>query len=1260
MVAQYPSNDDRTHLSAEVRELLSQLEGLSRPEDVLTRIRLLEYILTLLTPTDFPGLWAELHIELGNALRQNPTDKSVNLMQSITCYDTAAAIYTREGMPTDWTQIQYYKGTALHELAGMLSGSGREKMLRGAIACFEEILAIGDHQLTLPIRVDRGAFLQELARLISGSEQEKLLQDALASFDEILQGEYREKDPPIWAAAQSNKCSVLRTQAALLTDPEQRIVLLKTAIDSYDAALSVYADEKALINWAATQNNKGETLSYLADQMTGEKCQQMLREAIACYDAALTGYTREKMRSNWVIAHNNKGIVLYNLSRLLIGAERVENLQAALACFNIVLLEQRREGIPLLDWAQVQHNKGRVLCDLATQFVDTERVKALQEAITCFDEALLGWGDKVALGNWVRTQNNKGDALRDLAGLLRGAGRAGALNAAITCFETVLQKISREDLPTDWAMTQNNKSMALRDLAAILGLVGTERARTLRVKMLRAAIVCCDEALKVYTHEREPAHWSRIYNNKGNALLGLASELTDVEQNIVLQAAVACYNVALLEQSRETSPIGWAMIQNNKGMALRNLVKRLEGDDRAEMLREIVVCYDAVISVYTREVLPADHYRIAQSIGMLLFKEGDWKNAARYLATALDALDDLFILEITTYGRSATLKAGNDLTAHLAYALVRTGTVDAAKLAAEALERGRARVTGEVITRQEAQLTAARRLIPEHLLEQFRDISGRLVKISLVDGISDTSQTALSPDRKEVVGDVAERTALAAVITQLSGYQEAWEARQNYNAIVERIREMLPDFLLQEKKLDADVLALAPDERLVYIASTPLGAVALLIGSAFSKDGTPIVECWSDEWLTSKKIATLLVGPATEGDKLVGESPGLLMSQSTVGTLRRALLTVMKTLGGSDGVLAHLALYCRTAKIRRLILVPCGLLGLLPLHATLVPTISGGTEAEPLLDVAQVSYAPSVRIWAVCKRRAEKHVAEKANALLVSDPQPRNANMSPLPGAEDEVQIISEIITHKVSGQVFSYNGIAATLPAILDGLKTHGAALTHVHFACHGLADLDNPYTSGFLLAHGDRLMARDLLNATVVRLERLRVAVLSACQTALTGTELPDEVIGLPAGWLQAGAMAVLASLWPVSDSKTVALMMKFYELHLLDGCDPIEALWLAQRWFRQLPTWRDDCRAAGASWAARGLQVSEVMRDLELVKSHRGKKLLDDPASLITAGMNDEDAPRNLVGYSHAAWERATTGQSEHWEDAQHWAAFALYGV
>jgi CHAT domain-containing protein len=53
----------------------------------------------------------------------------------------------------------------------------------------------------------------------------------------------------------------------------------------------------------------------------------------------------------------------------------------------------------------------------------------------------------------------------------------------------------------------------------------------------------------------------------------------------------------------------------------------------------------------------------------------------------------------------------------------------------------------------------------------------------------------------------------------------------------------------------------------------------------------------------------------------------------------------------------------------------------------------------------------------------------------------------------------------------------------------------------------------------------------------------VLAACETALVGTRLPDEAIGLPTGLLQAGAAACIGSLWPVPQVSTAILMAFFY---------------------------------------------------------------------------------------------------------------------
>jgi len=79
----------------------------------------------------------------------------------------------------------------------------------------------------------------------------------------------------------------------------------------------------------------------------------------------------------------------------------------------------------------------------------------------------------------------------------------------------------------------------------------------------------------------------------------------------------------------------------------------------------------------------------------------------------------------------------------------------------------------------------------------------------------------------------------------------------------------------------------------------------------------------------------------------------------------------------------------------------------------------------------------------------------------------------------------------------------------------------------------------------------------------ERLRadLVVLSACETATLGTQLPDEVVGLPAGFLQAGVGACIGSLWAVPTVATAALMSLFYRVWAQEAVTAAEALRRAQ---------------------------------------------------------------------------------------------------
>ena len=77
-----------------------------------------------------------------------------------------------------------------------------------------------------------------------------------------------------------------------------------------------------------------------------------------------------------------------------------------------------------------------------------------------------------------------------------------------------------------------------------------------------------------------------------------------------------------------------------------------------------------------------------------------------------------------------------------------------------------------------------------------------------------------------------------------------------------------------------------------------------------------------------------------------------------------------------------------------------------------------------------------------------------------------------------------------------------------------------------------------------------------------------LSACETGITDiSQSPDEFLGLPAGFLQAGAPGVVSTLWAVNDLSTMLLMERFYQHHPQDDIPAAVALRQAQLWLREV---------------------------------------------------------------------------------------------
>jgi TPR repeat protein len=232
-----------------------------------------------------------------------------------------------------------------------------------------------------------------------------------------------------------------------------------------------------------------------------------------------------------------------------------------------------------------------------------------------------------------------------------------------------------------------------------------------------------------------------------------------------------------------------------------------------------------------------------------------------------------------------------------------------------------------------------------------------------------------------------------------------------------------------------------------------------------------------------------------------------------------------------------------------LVLIPVGTLPLLPLHAAWTEDTSHGPDRTYAVDLLALSYAPNLRAYLAAKDRWTGFA--DGLALVVDDPNSTGA--SPLPGAELEAAAIRELFD-----DVLVKRGQDATAEVIKRELPR--ASL--LHFGCHGIADLVDPGRSSLLLSGEDRLTIAEIGR---LDLSGARLCVLSACESAMIGVELPDEVVNLPTAFAQAGAATVVGSLWAVPDEATALLVGQFYRNLQQQRLTPAQALRQAQRWLR-----------------------------------------------------------------------------------------------
>ncbi|KAJ7292115.1 CHAT domain-containing protein [Mycena rebaudengoi] len=164
--------------------------------------------------------------------------------------------------------------------------------------------------------------------------------------------------------------------------------------------------------------------------------------------------------------------------------------------------------------------------------------------------------------------------------------------------------------------------------------------------------------------------------------------------------------------------------------------------------------------------------------------------------------------------------------------------------------------------------------------------------------------------------------------------------------------------------------------------------------------------------------------------------------------------------------------------------------------------------------------------------------------------EPDAPNCEPLPGTELELE--------KIKSRVPS-QWLTTLESTTRDTVMQHLHNSSVIHFACHGTQDFEDPLNSGLILSDGcldmSHIMRIPVNDNTPMMKNSLKLAFLSARETAKGDAKTPDEAMHLAASLLFTGFGGVVETMWGMNDDDGPKIANTFYE-YLFKDCSPDSA--------------------------------------------------------------------------------------------------------
>lgn len=886
------------------------------------------------------------------------------------------------------------------------------------------------------------------------------------------------------------------------------------SLADYNAALKFLTESSSPMEWALTHLNRGCIYGVLEYDRA-----ENVETAIHSFEQSLSVFTPEADPEGWVVAQLNLGLA-YSIR---IRGVSADNFEKAIACCDAALASCDREVSPT-NWASIQS----IRASAYRNRIHGSESENIETAIKGFHAALQIYTRQDTPREWAQAQQNRANAYQH-----RILGRHGDnVETAISGYEAALQVFKPEFFPREWAQATISLANAFRKRNR--GVPAENREKSARLY---------DAVLNAVSRDELPHLWAEAHAHRAHTF----------DNPINKDQAIAHFNAALEVFTRADVPKRWAM--NMMGRANAYLARSSAGQIglpsarvRAYDIEKAITDYDDALTVCTQSNFPRQ-WALLQMNRACAYQKRILGKKADNLAEAIsghrralevrtfDSDPDEYLRAIRLLG-DALSAAENWADAVDAYASARRTANLMIGLGADSVESER--VLEEVQQLGPAQALAIAKVgRPAEALACLE--AGRARQLAL--GLTRTTARAALDLGDQVVFDTrlavlqnaeaklraaTEETrseALSAVVAARSSFEEILQRGQ---AISSASELSLEDRLAILGR--ANITLAAPiftDKSAILLIVPPGCAVEVVDMPDRSVDMT--LELANREWAPGYNI---ILNPENIRNTFWGK---WLATVEGIGA-------PLWNLFGHDLVAALDARGIASGS--PLALLPQGTLGNLPLGLTQDPE-----TGERLVERYELMLAPSLSVFVDKPHSSRLGLASIINPTR--DPK--------LEAAEWEG---THVARHFGSDAIEQLEGSNATHAAVVKALVNK----SHWHFACHGAFEQENARRSGLVLADGDRLTLSDLLESDFLTPPRL--VFLSACETGLHDIVFnAEEFLGIPAGFFQQGAQAVIASQWPVDDVATALIVDRFFELHIAQGQRPSAALRSAQLWLRNL---------------------------------------------------------------------------------------------